>query len=143
MKKKQEDPRCNPGTVGEEHQIRNLHLLIIDDNPGFLQAASEFLAAVPGVACVACAGSGAEALSLCAEQRFDLVVTDINMPGMNGIETMQRLREGCPGLRMVAVTMNNAAEYRAAALASGALGVIAKNEFIAEISILIDAIAAA
>ena len=109
--------------------MRKLRVLIVDDNPMFLREARNFLAELQNVECVACANSGAEALVRVDEFRPDLVLMDIVMPGMSGLETMLVLRSRLPALRMYAVSLDDAAEYRAAALKNGADGVISKHEF--------------
>lgn len=114
--------------------MRKLRVLIVDDSPVFISSARDFLLALPGVEC---ASSGAEGLSKAAEFGPDLVLTDISMPGMNGLEMMRLLRDRFPALRMYAVTLHGGAEYRAAALKSGAIGLIPKSEFVKAIPDLI------
>jgi DNA-binding NarL/FixJ family response regulator len=67
-------------------------VLAVDDQPTFLCAARRLIAATPGFEQVAEAASGPEALSLAAELDPDLVLLDVRMPGMDGIETARRLR---------------------------------------------------
>ena len=121
--------------------MRKLRVLIVDDSPAFLGAARDFLANLPGVECVECANSGAEALSKTAESCPDLVLMDIAMPGMNGLETMRVLSNRLPALRMYAITLHDVAEYRAAALESGAVDLIAKHQFATVLSDLIEQLA--
>ena len=117
--------------------MRKLCVLIVDDSPVFLNAARDFVASLPEVECVECENSSAEALSKAAEFPADLVLMDIVMPGMNGLETMQVLRSRFPALPMYAVTLCDAAAYRAAALESGAVDLISKTEFATAIPDLI------
>ena len=109
--------------------MRKLHVLVVDDNPLFLRAARNLLSDLPEVERVECANSGAEALMKATELCPDLVLMDIMMPGINGLETMAILRFRVPAPRMYAVTLHDTAEYRAAALKSGADGLISKTDF--------------
>ena len=121
--------------------MNKLRVLIVDDSPVFLEAARNFLADLPGVECVECANSGPEALGKAAEFFPDLVLMDISMPGMNGLETMDILRNRLPAPRMYAVTLHDDAAYRAAALKNGAIDLIAKSNFADVIPDLIERLA--
>ena len=70
---------------------RSVTVLAVDDQRTFLRAAARLIAATPGFEQVGEACSGAEALELAADLRPDLVLLDVRMPGMNGIETARRL----------------------------------------------------
>ena len=121
--------------------MRKLHVLVVDDNPLFLSAARNLLSGLPEVERVECVNSGAEALMKATELCPDLVLMDIMMPGINGLETMLILRNRIPALRMYAVTLHNSADSRAAALKSGADGLIWKTDFATEIRVLFAALA--
>jgi CheY-like chemotaxis protein len=114
-----------------------LSVLIVDDSAVFRKAAQDLIASLHGVASVECASSGAEALTRAAELRPDLVLMDIMMFGMNGLEAIRVLRDRVPALRMYAVTLHDCPEFRAAALKNGAAGLIPKHEFAKKISELI------
>ena len=121
--------------------MRKLRVLMVDDNPLFLSAARNLLSGLPEVERVEFVSSGAEALMKATELCPDLVLMDIMMPGINGLETMLILRNRMPALRMYAVTLHDAAEFRAAALKSGADGLISKTDFVIEIPVLLAALA--
>ena len=106
-----------------------LNVLMVDDNPQFLKAARDTVAALACVASVACASSAAEALTQVADFKPDLVLTDIMMPDMSGFMLMRKLREGDAPLRVIAVTLHEGPEYRAAVRRSGGEGMICKREF--------------
>ena len=114
-----------------------LRVLMVDDNAIFLRTAVEFVAALPGVDRVECAESGAEALRKASESPPDLVLMDIAMSGMSGINAMRLLRERHPAPRMYAVTLHESAEYRAAAREAGAVDLIPKRLFATAIPALI------
>ena len=67
-------------------------VLTVDDQPRFRRAARRLIEATPGFEQVAEAASGPEALTLAAELDPDLVLLDVRMPEMDGIETARRLR---------------------------------------------------
>ena len=109
--------------------MRKLSVLLVDDNPQFLKAARAMIAALPGVAGIECANSGAEALAILGEINPDLVLTDIMMPGMSGLELLRRLRAGDTPPRIVAVTLHEGPEYRAAVRRCGGEDMVSKREF--------------
>jgi DNA-binding NarL/FixJ family response regulator len=79
-------------------------VLAVDDRAVFLRAARELIAATPGFEQVGEAESGPEAVRLAADLRPDLALVDVRMPGMDGIETAQRLAES--GARCVVVLIS-------------------------------------
>ena len=109
--------------------MRKLNVLMVDDNPQFLKAVRDTVAALPCVECVECANSAAEALAQLGELHPDLVLTDIMMPGMSGFEFIRKLRAGEAPPRVVAVTLHEGPDYRAAVRRSGAEEMISKREF--------------
>ena len=109
--------------------MRKLNVLLVDDNAQFQKAARDVVAALPCVASVECAHSGVEALALLADFKPDLVLTDIMMPDMSGFVLIRKLREGNAPPRVVAVTLHEGPEYRAAVRRSGAEDMISKREF--------------
>ena len=121
--------------------MRKLNVLIVDDNRAFLKAARELIAELPCVAGVECASSGAEALIRLGRLAPDLVMTDLVMPQMSGFELIRRLRALATPPRVVAVSLHDGAEYRAAVLRSGAEALVSKREFAAMAPDLIASIA--
>ena len=109
--------------------MRKLNVLLVDDNPLFLQAARSLIGALPCVAAIECANSGVEALALIGKLNPDLVLTDIMMPEMSGFALIRNLRARNAPPRVVAVTLHDSAEYRAAVRRSGAEGLVSKREF--------------
>ena len=109
--------------------MHKLKVLIVDDNTQFLKAARSLLAALPCVARIECANSGAEALAQLDRYQPELVLTDIVMPDMSGFELIRQLcaRDAPP--RVMALTLHEGPEYRAAVLRSGAEDLVPKHEF--------------
>lgn len=108
--------------------MRKLNVLLVDDSPLFLKLARELLATSDGVDRIDCAGSGSEALARAAKWPPDLVLTDIQMPNMNGFDLIRALRAREIPPRVVAMTVQDTPQYRAAALRMGAEDCIAKHE---------------
>ena len=109
--------------------MRKLRVLMVDDNPQFLKTARDLVAGLPGVSAIECASSGAEALAQASQSRPDLVLTDIVMPGMSGFEVIRVLRDTDIPQRIVAVTLHESTEFRAAVRRSGADALVSKREF--------------
>jgi DNA-binding NarL/FixJ family response regulator len=106
-----------------------VQVLLVDDNPGFIAPAVRFLSALPQVKVVGCACSGEEALDLVARLSPDLVLMDLALPGMNGLEATARLRSRPDAPRVIMVTLYDTPEYRAAARVAGADGYVSKSDF--------------
>ena len=68
-----------------------MNILIVEDEADFRDASTQWMRRKGHK--VAAAASGAEAISLCERQQFDVGIFDMNMPGMSGIELLQRIRE--------------------------------------------------
>jgi len=85
--------------------VRPVTVLVVDDQPVFLRAAGELIAASPGFVQVGQAGSGHEALELAAALSPDLVLLDVRMPGMDGVETARRLQRADPDAVVVLVSI--------------------------------------
>ncbi len=102
-------------------------LLIVEDNPAVRRALRAWLASALPEYELAEAESGEEALERVAERAPSLVLMDINLPGMNGIEATRRLRETAPATPVVIVTLHDTEPYRREAAAAGAAAFIAKD----------------
>jgi DNA-binding NarL/FixJ family response regulator len=81
-------------------------VLAVDDRQVFLRAARELIAATPGFSQVGEAASGQEALDLAADLHPDLVLVDVRMPDMDGVETARRLLASEPETVVVLVSLD-------------------------------------
>ena len=99
-------------------------LLFIDDDAAVCDVVSTTLDA-RGYA-VTCANSGADALTALERDEFDAVISDLNMPGMSGLELCQRAHAKFPALPVVLVTAFGSMETAVAAIRAGAYDFIAK-----------------
>jgi DNA-binding NarL/FixJ family response regulator len=105
-----------------------ISVLLVDDNPAFLRIATRFLQEQghDEVIVVGAAGGGEEGLILAQEQRPDIVLVDLRMPGLSGLETIPLLRSMLPSVGIIALTLWDANGYRGAALAAGADDFVSK-----------------
>ena len=85
--------------------------MIVDDDIIVRKGISGILENISGVKVVAEAGSGEEALMLAREQPLDIVLLDIQMPGIGGYETMQRLIQRYPKLKIVVLSVFSCGLY--------------------------------
>ena len=111
-------PAPSPSSVNKEEAPR-ARILVVDDNPANLQLASELLRGLNTE--VTQAANGQEALKLYESQHFDLIFMDIQMPGMDGIETTRLLRQAHPDQRtpIIALTAHSLTEQKAELLIAG------------------------
>jgi CheY-like chemotaxis protein len=106
-----------------------MKILLVDDSPYFIRAATRFLSDLEAPVSVQTAASGAEAVQAVLNERPDLVLMDINMPGMSGLAAVRRIKALEPEVRVVVISLNESEDFRAAAEAAGADGYIAKRHF--------------
>ena len=105
----------------------NIRVLLVDDSPQFLAVAKELLAAQPGIEVAGAALSGREALELVVGLHPDVVLLDLFMPEMNGLEAAKRIKANPGAPRIIIVTMEDHAAFRAAAVDHGADGFVSKS----------------
>ncbi|MCF8169288.1 MAG: response regulator transcription factor [Rhodoferax sp.] len=117
-----------------------LRILLVDDNKTFLTAVRKFLHTLGQVEVVGQAHDGKAALALAQSLRPDLVLLDIVMPGMGGLEVAAALQANAHCPRIVFLSMHDSASYRAAARELGVRGYIGKGDFVADLVPLIDSI---
>ncbi|MCH4563061.1 two-component system response regulator NarL [Halomonas sp. EGI 63088] len=102
-------------------------ILIIDDHPLLRRGVSQLLELEDDLELVGEAGEPEEGVRLAAELDPDMILLDLNMPGMNGIETLKRLRETDYTGRIVMFTVSDHEEDVVDALQSGADGYLLKD----------------
>ena len=104
-----------------------IHVLVVDDHPLFRDGMTGLLATVPDVAVVGTAGTGEDAVRLCAEHAPDVVLMDLNLPGISGLEAIRRITREQPEVAVLVVTMVDDDEAVATALRIGARGYVLKG----------------
>ncbi len=112
-------------------------ILIVDDEEGMREVCSDSLEQIPEVTLVTCSDPQ-EALQLLAADDFDLLLTDIRMPGMSGVELLERARELDPELPVIMITGFPSVETAVASLKLGAVDYLTKpflpDELIANVT---------
>ena len=103
-----------------------LRILIVDDDPALLTALPETLRLRMGGVMVDTADSAAAALERIADQDYDAIVTDIKMPGMDGLELLNEIRARRPGTPTLIITGHGENELVVRALRGGASDFIQK-----------------
>ncbi|MBI4333896.1 MAG: response regulator transcription factor [Chloroflexi bacterium] len=103
-----------------------LRLLVVDDYPVVAEGIRTMLGGEPDIEVVGVAASGEEALEKAGILKPDVVLMDIKMPGMGGIEATRRIKKHLPQAAIVVFTMYESETNLAAALAAGASGFVAK-----------------
>ena len=106
---------------------QHIRLLIVDDHPLFREGLTHALAAEREFVVVAQAGDGETALRLWQEHGPDVTIMDVSMHGLNGIETLRRLREAEPAARVLMLTSSEEQQDAVEALEAGAAGYITKT----------------
>ena len=118
----------NPDSSNDTRTEGNeLRLVIADDHRLFLLGLRQFLGKQPGVQIVGEAVTGLEAVASAAEHRPDILLLDISMPELNGIEAARRIHEETPGTRVIILSMHADRRYVTEALRAGARGYLLKN----------------
>ena len=104
-----------------------IRVLIVDDDPLVRSALSHFVARDPEITVIGQCEDGFEALEFLEHDRPDVVMMDVQMPGMNGIEATAAITERWPELRILAVTTLDGSDTVLPMLSAGASGYLLKD----------------
>jgi DNA-binding NarL/FixJ family response regulator len=118
-----------------------IRVLLADDHTLVLAGIRSLVSGMDGVEVVGTAAEGHETLRLAETLRPDVVLLDIGMPGLNGLEVAERLHRFDPAIRVVILSMHMTEEYVLRALRSGAAGYLLKEAAVAELEMAIRAVA--
>lgn len=135
-------------TIPQQHRFNGtmdmrrqpIRTLVVDDSPAALHSMCGFLKLQPNLEVAGTASDGREGLASAHALHPDLVLLDVQMPVMNGIEAAAQLRRDLPATRIVMVTVHDSPEVRQACRESGADGFIAKEHLDRELPALIEQI---
>ena len=104
-----------------------IRVLLADDHPTFRKGLGALLASLPQAEVVGEASTGLEAVSACAALAPDVVVMDLNMPGLNGVQATREILSTQPDVAVLVVTMLEDDESVFAAMRAGAKGYVVKG----------------
>ncbi|MEV4709229.1 response regulator transcription factor [Actinoplanes sp. NPDC049316] len=104
-----------------------IRVVVADDHPVFRDGLAMLLASVDGIEVVATAANGAEAVAAATRLLPDVVVMDVQMPELNGVEATRRLAAEAPGVGIVVLTMSEDDGTVFAAVRAGARGYLVKG----------------
>jgi len=121
---------------------KTIHILLVDDHPLVRDGLRARLEAVPHLKVVAEAGGADEALQQAAQYEIDLVLMDINMRGLSGIEATALFRKRFPKIAVLILSMHDKLEYVSQAMQAGARGYVLKDAPGKDIVLAIDTVMA-
>jgi two-component system, NarL family, response regulator len=104
-----------------------IRVILVDDHPVVRFGLSAIIGLQPDMAVVAEAGSGEEACSICARHPADVVLMDLRLPGLSGVEAIRAIRKSYPKLRFIVLTTYDGDEDIHKALEAGAHAYILKG----------------
>lgn len=105
----------------------HIRVLIVDDHDMLREGLASFLAAYPDLELAGQAASGTEALRVCDAVRPDVILMDLKMPDMDGVQATRRILERHPGKKIIALTSFGEEDLVRAELQAGAIGYLLKN----------------
>ena len=108
-------------------------VMIVDDHEMVRRGACSYLEAQPDISVVAQAGSGEEAVRLAQEHIPDVVLMDLVMPGMDGVEATRKVKNASPRTQIIILTSFHQDEYIFPALQAGAISYLLKDVKAAEL----------
>ncbi|MGF1638221.1 MAG: response regulator [Cyclobacteriaceae bacterium] len=104
-----------------------IRILIADDHQMFIDGLKSLLFEVPEIEVVAEAKNGEEVLTFCEQELIDIIIMDISMPIMDGLETTKQVVKRFPGIKILGLSMYNDKDFISDMLKAGAHGYILKN----------------
>lgn len=107
--------------------VQGLKLAIIEDDRRFRDQILDWCARTPSVTCVGAFANGEAALRDLPDRQPDVILVDLNLPGISGVETIRRLRARFPALRAVVLTVFEDVDHIFQALEAGACGYLTKT----------------
>ncbi len=106
---------------------RPLRVLLVDDNESVRRSICQILHSQTDIEVICQAADGADALNQAREHHPDLVLLDITMPTMNGLDAARILKREFPSMHVVIVSQHDSRGFQWAALAAGASGYVVKS----------------
>lgn len=120
---------------------RRTRIVLADDHPITRHGIRMMLESIEGIDVVGEASNGSQALTECRDRHPDIVVLDVSMPGIDGVETTRRLKRTQPEISVIALTMHEEEAVVLDAMRAGVSAYVSKSSGIEEIRAAFDAIA--
>ena len=117
-----------------------IELLLVDDHELVRAGIRRILDDTPGIRVIAEASTGEEAIQLVRDKQPDIVIMDVNMPGIGGLECTRKLVQTDPKLKVIVVTVHMDEPYPTKLLEAGATGYLTKSCAVDEIVLAITAV---
>ena len=114
--------------------MESIKLLIVDDHPVFREGLCQMLDEIDDIECIGQASDGHEAVKLAEELHPDVVILDISMPDLNGIEAARRIKTACPQTSILMLSAFDYESYILGSLQAGASGYLLKDRPLGEIA---------
>jgi DNA-binding NarL/FixJ family response regulator len=125
----------------QTNPVKPIRVILADDHPIVRAGIRETLNQIPRVEIVGEASDGREAVELVKAARPDLVLMDISMPGLNGLEATERMVKAFPELRVIILSRHENEDYYWRALRLGACGYVLKKAVITELKAAVERVA--
>jgi two-component system response regulator NreC len=106
---------------------QKIQIFLADDHAVLRTGLKMFINSQPDMDCVGEAGDGASTLALARKLRPDVLLLDLSMPGLGGLEALPEIRRQIPGTRVLVLTMHTEEDYLHQALSQGAAGYVLKQ----------------
>jgi two-component system nitrate/nitrite response regulator NarL len=107
--------------------VDRVRVLLCDDHPLVLEGIAAVLRTFAHIEVVGAAPSAEEALAIALQTPTDIVLMDINMTGLNGLDAIELFREKAPGTKLLMLSMHDSREYISTAVMHGASGYLLKD----------------
>ena len=121
-------------------QLSRVRILLVDDFKPWRRFASLLLQGKPELQVVGEASDGLEAVQKAAELKPDLILMDIGLPTLNGIEAARQIRELAPESKIIFLNQESSADVVQEALSLGALGYVVKAQAVSDLLAAVDAV---
>jgi two-component system invasion response regulator UvrY len=110
-----------------------VNIMLVDDSVSFRNAAAQFITEICGARVVGQANSGEEAIEMATRLRPHIVLMDLDMGGINGVEAGRRIKAIDDKIKVVILTLSSGKEYRDLAISAALDGFVSKSDFTAVI----------
>jgi len=121
--------------------MKQLRILVVDDHDLMRRGIKTLLSAKPGWEVVGEAHTGREAVTKAEELKPDIVILDVSMPDLNGIEAARRIRKSCPNTEVLVLSVHYSDQLICDVLEAGVRGYIVKSDSDRDLVIAVEKLA--